>query len=92
MGQLWSLATTVIQVRLRIQMNTALYAKTLIRKDVASSSSSRPASVAGGEGEAQKDVEDDDFSSKVCVRFWLFNSLVLTRESGTDNDPHDHGC
>jgi hypothetical protein len=67
MGQLWSLATTVIQVRLRIQMNTALYAKTLIRKDVASSSSSRPASVAGGEGEAQKDIEDDDFSSKVCI-------------------------
>lgn len=37
-GQLWSISTTTLQVRLRVQLNTALFAKTLVRKDVASSS------------------------------------------------------
>src|SRR6267154_5589912 len=36
-GQLWSLATTSVQVRLKIQLNSVLFAKTLVRKDVASS-------------------------------------------------------
>ncbi|KZT35927.1 hypothetical protein SISSUDRAFT_1064088 [Sistotremastrum suecicum HHB10207 ss-3] len=39
-GQLWSLSTTTIQVRLRIQLNTILFAKTLVRKSSASTSSS----------------------------------------------------
>ena len=36
-GQFWSLANTTIQVRLMIQLNSVLFAKTLVRKDVASS-------------------------------------------------------
>lgn len=36
-GQLWSLSTTTIQVRLRTQLNSVLFAKTLVRKDIASS-------------------------------------------------------
>ena len=39
-GQLWSIATTRIQVALKVQLNTILFAKTLLRKDVATSSSS----------------------------------------------------
>ncbi|KAF8518400.1 multidrug resistance-associated ABC transporter [Hysterangium stoloniferum] len=39
-GQLWSLSITTLQVRIRIQLNSVLYAKTLVRKDVASSSTS----------------------------------------------------
>ncbi|KAG8915205.1 hypothetical protein FRC01_003749, partial [Tulasnella sp. 417] len=35
-GQLWSLSTTKLQVRLRVQLNTMLFAKTLVRKDIAS--------------------------------------------------------
>lgn len=35
-GQLWSLSTTMLQVRLRVQLNTMLFAKTLVRKDIAS--------------------------------------------------------
>ena len=67
-GQLWSLTTTTIQVRLRIQLNSALFAKTLVRKDVASSSPSNPPSVVGASA-ADKDKEkskadEDDFSSK----------------------------
>lgn len=36
-GQLWSIATTTLRVRLRIQLNSILFAKTLVRKDIASS-------------------------------------------------------
>lgn len=43
-GQLWSLSTTTLQVRIRVQLNTILFAKTLVRKDVASSSASAESS------------------------------------------------
>jgi hypothetical protein len=71
-GQLWSISTTNIQVRLRIQLNTILFAKTLVRKDVASSAPTSNQSITrdgqldnGATGEA-KDGEDD-FSSKAQV-------------------------
>ncbi|KAF8955330.1 multidrug resistance-associated ABC transporter [Flammula alnicola] len=72
-GQLWSLSTTTIQVRLRIQLNSILYAKTLVRKDVASTAPPPPSTVTE-EGENAKpaaDTEDkkdeDDFSSKAQI-------------------------
>ncbi|KAI0338006.1 ATP-binding cassette transporter [Trametopsis cervina] len=45
-GQLWSLSTTTLQVRLRVQLNSILFAKTLVRKDVASASGPAPGSTA----------------------------------------------
>jgi hypothetical protein len=45
-GQLWSISTAVVQVRLRIQLNTILFAKTLVRKDIASSSNKPTSSTA----------------------------------------------
>ncbi|KAI0631359.1 ABC transporter type 1, transmembrane domain-containing protein [Trametes polyzona] len=41
-GQMWSLSTTTMQVRLRLQLNSILFAKTLVRKDVASSTGTAP--------------------------------------------------
>jgi hypothetical protein len=41
-GQLWSIATTTLQMGIRVQLNTTLFAKTLLRKDVASSSTALP--------------------------------------------------
>jgi len=35
-GQLWSISTTVVQLRLKTQLNTTLFAKTLVRKNIAS--------------------------------------------------------
>ncbi|KAJ3534233.1 hypothetical protein NMY22_g7010 [Coprinellus aureogranulatus] len=69
-GQLWSLATTSIQVRLKIQLNTLLFSKTLVRKDVASSAA-KPAdangkAAANGAKPAEKD-EEDEFSSKAQI-------------------------
>ncbi|KAG6805242.1 hypothetical protein H0H93_005250 [Arthromyces matolae] len=58
------MSTTTIQVRLKIQLNSILFAKTLVRKDVASSA---PASKTdSSDGEEKKDG-DDDFSSKAQV-------------------------
>ncbi|KAI0676238.1 multidrug resistance-associated ABC transporter [Trametes maxima] len=63
-GQLWSLSTTLLQVRLRLQMNSILFAKTLVRKDVASSM----ASAADVDDEDEETDDDEDgFSSKAQV-------------------------
>ncbi|PPR02009.1 hypothetical protein CVT24_011132 [Panaeolus cyanescens] len=70
-GQLWSLATTLIQVRLKIQLNSTLFAKTLVRKDVASSAPAQTAKPTDGENESEssdgKKDDEDDFSSKAQV-------------------------
>ncbi|KAF8069172.1 multidrug resistance-associated ABC transporter [Lyophyllum atratum] len=76
-GQLWSMSTTTIQVRLRIQLNSILFAKTLVRKDVASSAPP-PASKTDtnannttvntdGDSTTEKKADEDDFSSKAQI-------------------------
>ncbi|EIW54849.1 ATP-binding cassette transporter [Trametes versicolor FP-101664 SS1] len=64
-GQLMSLSTTTLQVRLRMQLNTILFAKTLVRKDVASSTGSAPGTDAAPEGD--KKADEDSFSSKAQI-------------------------
>ncbi|CAE6433200.1 unnamed protein product [Rhizoctonia solani] len=73
-GQLWSLSTTTLQLRLKIQLNTTLFAKTLVRKDIASAGSassnapSRASTPAEDAGNGSKeDPVEDDFSSKAQV-------------------------
>jgi ABC-type multidrug transport system fused ATPase/permease subunit len=53
---MWSISTTTLQVSIRAQLNSILFAKTLVRKDVASSSSP-------SENKA-KDKNDSDTSSE----------------------------
>ncbi|KAF8888647.1 P-loop containing nucleoside triphosphate hydrolase protein [Infundibulicybe gibba] len=73
-GQLLSLSTTTIQVRLRIQLNTTLFAKTLVRKDVASSAAPLVRPVSGETSESpnanrgsESKSKEDEFSSKAQV-------------------------
>ena len=78
-GQLWSLSTTSLQVRFKVQLNSILFAKTLVRKDVASSAGSSTTTDAEGEAagsaaaakpanaEETKKDGDDDFSSKAQI-------------------------
>ncbi|KAI9068084.1 multidrug resistance-associated ABC transporter [Trametes sanguinea] len=81
-GQLWGLSTTNLQVRLRLQLNSILFAKTLVRKDVASSSGTAPgadtapangatngAASPDSEADKKKDKkgDEDDFSSKAQI-------------------------
>ncbi|KAJ2928554.1 hypothetical protein H1R20_g8546, partial [Candolleomyces eurysporus] len=62
--QMWGLSSMTIQVRLRVQLNTVLFSKTLVRKDVASSSSKPKdkdaAPAVGGD-------DEDEFSSKAQI-------------------------
>ena len=77
-GQLWSLSTTVLQVRIRVQLNTILFAKTLVRKDIASSSAAsstsddkpKPTVQASDDAESTKKDEEEEeaeFSSKAQI-------------------------
>ncbi|KAG2142476.1 multidrug resistance-associated ABC transporter [Suillus clintonianus] len=72
-SQMWNLATSIIQIRLRMQLNTMLFAKTLVRKDVVSSAGSgsdenndKKSKNADGESK-DKAEEENEFSSKAQV-------------------------
>lgn len=52
-GQLWSIATTQVNVAFKVELNTILFAKTLLRKDVATSSSSITQNPDGGEDDGE---------------------------------------
>lgn len=73
---MWSLASTTLQVRLRVQLNSILFAKTLVRKDIASSTASAPTKdTANGENQAatptgengEKKEEENEFASKAQI-------------------------
>ncbi|TFK92526.1 multidrug resistance-associated ABC transporter [Polyporus arcularius HHB13444] len=66
-GQLWSFSTTTLQVRMRIQLNSILFAKTLVRKDIASSSASESTEGANKDKDKDKKDDEDDFSSKAQI-------------------------
>jgi len=71
-GQLWSLATTTVQVRLKIQLNSVLFAKTLVCKDVASSapppSSAVVKNIENGTLVTETPEQDEEnFSSKAQI-------------------------
>ena len=66
-GQLWSITTTTIQVRLRTQLNSILFAKTLVRKDIASSAGANGNAEDGKGDESKGDEDEDDFSSKAQI-------------------------
>ncbi|RPD54947.1 multidrug resistance-associated ABC transporter [Lentinus tigrinus ALCF2SS1-7] len=64
-GQLWSFSTTTLQCRMRIQLNSILFAKTLVRKDIASASASEATDSENKDKE--KNDDEDDFSSKAQI-------------------------
>ncbi|CAK5268515.1 unnamed protein product [Mycena citricolor] len=65
-GQVWFLSTVTMQNEVKIQLSTALYAKTLIRKDIASSSAAASPDVAKDEADSD-DKANDAFSSKAQI-------------------------
>jgi hypothetical protein len=65
-AQLWSISVNVIQVRIKIQLNTLLFGKTLARKDVASSSATSKDKSDNDDSSEKKD-DEDDFSSKAQI-------------------------
>ena len=68
-GQLWSIATTNLQVSIRMQLNTILFAKTLVRKDVASSAATNTESKddKAEDKDKEKEKKEGEFSSKAQI-------------------------
>ena len=69
-GQLWIISSTTIQLRLKVQLNSVLFAKTLVRKDVVSSAPP-PSSEANenkkSDEKQEKEKDEDSFSSKAQI-------------------------
>ena len=63
-GQLWGITTTTLQVRIKLQLNTILFQKTLVRKDIASSNPDTPKAAPGAEASPSPSGEDTDGSNK----------------------------
>ena|SRR5712672_533823 len=67
-GQMWSLSTTTLQVSMRVQLNSILFAKTLARKDVASSSGpSENKNTDTDTASEGSETEAGEFSSKAQI-------------------------
>ena len=69
--QIWSLALTNLQVKIRVQLNTLLFAKTLVRKDVSSAVvPSDAVKLSKGESKTKtkgKAGTEDEFSSRAQI-------------------------
>ncbi|EIW78464.1 multidrug resistance-associated ABC transporter [Coniophora puteana RWD-64-598 SS2] len=63
-NQVWSLSTTTTHCRIRVQLNSILFAKTLLRKDVASASAPQ---AQQGDSIVVEKKNEEDFSSKAQV-------------------------
>lgn len=60
-GQIWSISTTTLQGGIKMQLNTMLFAKTLVKKDIASSVGDEKSDDKGKEaGAEEKDTKEDD--------------------------------
>lgn len=57
-SQLWSIATTQLQVALKVELGTILFAKTLLRKDVSTSSSTVRTDEDEDEGELFAPIDE----------------------------------
>ena len=84
-SQLRSMATTTVQVRLIIQLNSVLFAKTLVQKDVASSGpppvSQKDSGYRNADTEATEEYEDN-FSSKAQVMTLMTTDVNRVSEFG----------
>ncbi|KAJ4488652.1 multidrug resistance-associated ABC transporter [Lentinula lateritia] len=66
-AQLWSISTTTLQTRFRIQLSTILFAKTLIRKDSVSSTPPKKDKDQDHKSSENSSDEDEDFTSKAQI-------------------------
>ena len=66
-GVLWSLSTTVLQAGIKLQLNTLLFGKTLVKKDIAATGDKLGTSEKPGEKEEEKEGEDEEVNSKTQI-------------------------
>jgi hypothetical protein len=73
-GIIWSISTTVLQARIKLQLNTMLFAKTLAKKDIAAMGDDTGREDAGKkeDKEGKEEKEDDEgVSSKSQIMVCL---------------------
>ncbi|KAJ7896009.1 multidrug resistance-associated ABC transporter [Mycena olivaceomarginata] len=63
-GQLWSMCSTTVKLQIQIQLNALLFAKTLVRRDVASFA---PSSLPSSNDGPQADPDNEDSTSKAQI-------------------------
>ncbi|KIJ61824.1 hypothetical protein HYDPIDRAFT_95629 [Hydnomerulius pinastri MD-312] len=89
-AQVFTLAQATIQVRVRTQLNTALFAKTLVRKDVVSASgvisdkdtSKSKTKPVNGEEDSRAKKEESEFSSRAQVMTLMTTDVDRVSEFG----------
>ncbi|KAL5480838.1 hypothetical protein ACEPAI_9778 [Sanghuangporus weigelae] len=74
--QIWSLALTNLQVKIRMQLNTLLFAKTLVRKDVTSTVVSSDKATKS----SSKASVEEDFSSKAQIMILMTTDVDRVAE------------
>lgn len=72
-GIIWSISTTVLQARIKLQLNTMLFAKTLAKKDIAAMGDDTGREDAGKEDKGKED-DDEGVSSKSQIMASLTSS------------------
>ncbi|KAH8810334.1 multidrug resistance-associated ABC transporter [Flagelloscypha sp. PMI_526] len=84
-GQLWSISTAVVAVRIKTQLNSILFKKTLTRKDVAgiSTNDSDKESDNGSANEAQS-AEDDEDESNFSTKGQIFTLFTTDADRVSD--------
>lgn len=88
-GMLWSISTTNLQSRIKIQLNTMLFAKTLVRKDVAGGAAPT-ASVEAGVATAtpKKDEDDEDNEEDVTSKSQVMTLMTVDVDRVADFSFH----
>ncbi|KAH7906727.1 multidrug resistance-associated ABC transporter [Hygrophoropsis aurantiaca] len=79
-AQMFTLAMQIIQTRIRTQLNTILFAKTLVKKDIVSSSTAAGTEDTTAKGKTDSDDKDkkneeNDFSSKAQIMTLMTTDL-----------------
>jgi hypothetical protein len=100
LGQLWSLTSATLQARIRAQLNTVLFAKTLVRKDVASSAAVAKAEDTDAPESDAPAPDADGFSSKAQIMTLMYAfplplssafEPILNPSSGPQTSTASHG-
>lgn len=88
-AQLWSISTTVVQLRLKTQLNTTLFAKTLVRKNIASTAGEKKDDIDKGKAKEDAKKKDDKPNGAVRTNIDTLDGPTTASHSlvGTATDP-----
>jgi len=83
-AQLWSISTTVVQLRFKTQLNTTLFAKTLVRKNIASTATENKDKDKDKGAEDKKKKQDDALGTHTSTDANTLNGTAAGSAVGTE--------